>query len=228
MSATVVLGPLTRLGQAVVADRSATTVLAVARHADDVPAVVAATGLDPDDVVDASAGALTDRVRTLGEGPVRLVVAALGPVHPADPSAGRGVDFDADLAAVHRDLAYVDEVLGCGREVEVVLISSVIALAPGADRRYYGGWKCLVEDLLDQRVRRHGGTLAVLYPGRLRPARGGRPWHRLHASYDGLARLAVAPELAPRARRAVGADSRIWLVVRSISFALRSLGLSKG
>ncbi|MCR1786176.1 hypothetical protein KVF89_26835 [Nocardioides carbamazepini] len=219
--ATVLLGPKTRLGRAVVDDRRGSPLLAVARDPADVGAVAAATGLAAADIVDASAGELADRVRALGDGPVRLVVAALGPVHPLEP------DFDADLATVRRDLGYVDEVLACGRPVEVVLVSTVIALAPGDDRRYYGGWKCLLEELLQQRVTRTGGRLAVLYPGRLRPGRGGPPWHRLHASYERLARIALDPGLRP-AGRTVGADARIWLAVRSISFAFRSLSLSSG
>ncbi|MDQ6523326.1 hypothetical protein RB608_06945 [Nocardioides sp. LHD-245] len=220
-AATVLLGPKTRLGRAVVDDLSGSALLAIARDPADVDAVAAATGLPQADIVDASEGGLADRVRTLGDGPVRLVVAALGPVHPVEP------DLEADLVAVRRDLAYVDEVLACGRPVEVVLVSTVIALAPGDDRRYYGGWKCLLEELLQQRTARDGATLAVLYPGRLRPGRGGAPWHRLHASYDRLSRTALDPDLGD-ARRTVGADARIWLAVRSISFAFRSLNLSSG
>ena len=222
MSATVVLGPKTRLGRELVRRLGPAPVLAVARDAADVPAVAAATGLGTDDIVDASTGKLGARVAALGDGPVRLVVAALGPVHPVEP------DFDADLAAVRRDLAYVDEVLASGRPVEVVLVSTVIALAPGDDRRYYGGWKCLLEQLLEQAVARHGASLAVLYPGRLRSGGAARPWQRLHASYDRLARVALDESTAAGARRTVGADSRIWLLVRSISFALRSLGFSTG
>jgi hypothetical protein len=220
-SATVLLGPKTRLGRAVVDVRRGSPLLAVARDAADAVSVADATGLGPAAVVDASDGTLAERVRALGDGTVRLVVAALGPVHPVEP------DFEADLAAVRRDLGYVDEVLACGRRVEVVLVSTVIALAPGDDRRYYGGWKCLLEELLQQRVDRHGARLAVLYPGRLRAGRGGLPWQRLHASYDRLARVALDPDLGA-VGRTVGADSRIWLAVRSISFAIRSLSLSSG
>jgi hypothetical protein len=222
MSATVVLGPKTRLGREVVRRLGAAPVLAVARDGGDVSAVAAATGLGTLDIVDASTGKLGARVAELGDGPVRLVVAALGPVHPVEP------DFESDLAAVRRDLAYVDEVLASGRTVEVVLVSTVIALAPGDDRRYYGGWKSLLEQLLEQHVARHGASLAVVYPGRLRSGRAAQPWQRVHASYDRLARVVLDADTSAGVRRTVGADSRIWLAVRSISFALRSLGLSTG
>lgn len=222
MTLTVVLGPKTRLGQAVIAELAGRPVLAVARDAADVTAL----GLAPDAVIDVTSGSLTDRVSTLSDGPVRLVIAALGPVHPVEP------DFDADLAAVQRDLAYVDEVIASGRAVQIVFVSSVIALAPGDDRRYYGGWKNLLEHLLEQRIAAAGhdnstrSSLAVLYPGRLRSGRAGKPWHLLHASYGTLSRAVLDGDLDMNSRRTLGVDSRIWLAVRSVSFVFRSLTLS--
>ncbi len=219
MTPTVLIGPKTRLGQAV-QQEARDSVLVLARDASDVAGVVA-TGFSPQSIVDASTREVAARVAALPAGPVRLIVAALGPVHPVEP------DFEADLAGVQRDLGYVDQVLASGRQVEVVLISTVIALAPGADRRYYGGWKALVEELLAHRVAQAGSSLTVLYPGRIREGRAARPWHLLHVSYPGLARVALGDH-SDSTRRTVGVDSRIWLAVRSISFAVRSLGFSTG
>ncbi len=225
MSVTVIVGPKTRLGRELVARLAGSPVLAVARDAADAEVVAAlpgfrdATGVQ---VVDGAAGGLTAAVAALGSGPVRLVVAALGPVHPETPRTAY------DAAGVARDLRFVEQVLAAGRPVQVVLVSTVIALAPGQDRRYYGGWKSLVEQqlqqLVDDRVAAGGeAELSVLYPGRLLDAAERRGRLRLHTSYARLASAVLAVSPGRPVARPVGADSRIWLWVSSISLALRSL-----
>jgi hypothetical protein len=112
--------------------------------------------------------------------------------------------------------------------VQVVLISTILALAPGEDRRYYGGWKALIEQQLQQLVddtRAAGGsaTLSVLYPGRLLDESRRSGHLRLHTSYSRLARQALSTDPRQATGRLMGTDSRIWLFVRCISFAFRSL-----
>ncbi|HVK28896.1 MAG TPA: hypothetical protein VM575_11175 [Nocardioides sp.] len=223
MTGVVVVGPKTRLGREVVAQLSGEPLLAVARDAADAAVVAGLPGLDASRVVDAAAGQLSERVAALGSGAVRLVITALGPVHPEAPRTSY------DAAAVVRDLGFIEQVLAAGRPVRVVLVSTVIALAPGADRRYYGGWRSVVEQQLQQLVderNRAGGrvTLSVLYPGRLLDAAERRGRLRLHTSYQSLAARALATGASEReVERIVGIDSRIWCAVRSISLALRSL-----
>lgn len=194
----VVLGSGTRLGQAVVAAAGDRDVRAVTTSSRPTLAP-SAVGL----VGESSA-------------PVEVVVCALGPVHPTEARS------NDDMAAFQRDLGVVAGVLdeSGDRQVSIVLVSTVIALAPGDDRRYYGGWKNLVEGELRDLVASHAhhAGLAVLYPGRL--VDGGS---RFHASY---ARLAARIEslLAGRSVPAVvGLDARAWLAVATLRTALRSL-----
>lgn len=208
---TVVLGPKTRFGRALVDRLGGEPLVLVAR--DDADAaelrglfagVTVATGAE-----------LADAVRASGADRVRLVVAALGPVHPVAPA------YDADAAGVARDLGLVRDILAGTLPVHVVLVSTILALAPGEDRRYYGGWKGVVEQQLRQLAedRQAAGTatsLSVLYPGRLTLSGSG-----LHASYSRLVDAAL--RIREGQSRIVGLDTRIWLLVRSISFALRSL-----
>ncbi|TWG91854.1 hypothetical protein L615_007700000100 [Nocardioides sp. J9] len=222
-SPVVLVGPKTRLGREVVAQLDGAPVLAIARDALDASQVAEIPGLTPADVVDASTRDLAPRVTDLGRGPLRVVVAALGPVHPETPRTSY------DACGVVRDLGFVKQVVAAGRPVRIVFVSTVLALAPGPDRRYYGGWKSVVEQQLQQLVDEccaAGGdaTLSVLYPGRLVDAAERRGRLRLHASYQALARRVLATSAEARSvDRTFGADSRIWLIVRSISFALRSL-----
>lgn len=222
MTATVVIGPRTRLGREVLRQVDGTAALAVARHADDAALVGVIPELGSATVVDASTDDLRARVAALGDGPVRLVVAALGPVHPETPRTAQ------DAPSVLRDLAFVEQVLDAGRPVRVVLVSTVLALAPGEDRRYYGGWKAVVEQqlqqLVDERTTAGGdASLSVVYPGRLLDAAERRGRLRLHTSYARLAEIVLTKAVAAPSGRPVGADSRFWLLVNSISLALRSL-----
>ncbi len=211
----VVVGPRTRVGRSLLALREG-PVLAVSRHADDTAALA---GADVLDVEDDDLG-----TRLAGASAVDVAVCALGPVHPGAP------DHDRDVAGLRRDLGLLRRVLAAadGRAVRIVLVSSVVALAPTPDRRYYGGAKSLVEQLLLELVAAHPhARLDVLYPGRLLAAgEGTRPWHRLHARFD---RVAAHVERALRAsqplgrRRVVGLDARLWLAVRSLSLVVQGL-----
>lgn len=216
---TVVLGPKTRFGQALVARvRQSEPVLLVARDAADAAGLETMFSASGDvQVADASQGGLTSAIKASGASQVRLVVAALGPVHPEQPA------YDVDGAAVGRDLALVTQVLDAGVPVQVVLVSTILALAPGEDRRYYGGWKGVVEQQVRQLVEEHpGATLSVLFPGRLVEP-GARVWQRVHASYARLVSVTLALPSDRGVSRLVGLDTRIWLLVKSVSFALRSL-----
>ncbi len=213
MSTTVVIGPKTRVGRAV-AERLRGTgenVALVARHADDVVALADAAGGGVR-VIDAST---TDLGAAVGRPDhLRIVVAALGPVHPETP------DVAADAAGVVRDLAMIEQLLDTGAPTQVVLVSTILALAPQEDRRYYGGWKSLVEQQLDHLVGLRGSrcTMSVLHPGRLADGR-----HPTKASFDRVAEVALAMPADRRRSRLVGRDTRIWLLLRSISLAARSL-----
>ncbi|KRB77713.1 hypothetical protein ASE01_05790 [Nocardioides sp. Root190] len=222
MTATVLIGPRTRLGREVLRRTKGTDVLALARHAEDAALVSALPELGAAAVADGSSTDLRACVAGLGTGPVRVVVAALGPVHPETPRAA------VDAPAVLRDLAFVEQVLDAGRPVRVVLVSTVLALAPGEDRRYYGGWKAVVEQqlqqLVDDRTAAGGdASLSVVYPGRLLDAAERKGRLKLHTSYSTLARIVLTKLDGAPSGRPVGIDSRFWLLVNSISLALRSL-----
>lgn len=216
---TVVLGPKTRFGRALVERlRASEHVLLVARDGAD--AAVLSETFAPGalvQVADGSLGELGSAIKASGATRVRLVIAALGPVHPEQPA------FDVDGPAVSRDLGLVAQVLEVGLPVQVVLVSTIIALAPGEDRRYYGGWKGVVEQQVRQLVdERPEATLSVLYPGRLVEP-GARVWQRVHASYARLVTVALGLPPERGVSRLVGLDTRIWLLLRSVSFGARSL-----
>lgn len=204
---TIVTGPRTRAGVAVV-ERSVSqgdTVHVMARHADDHAALSGGdvTVLRVDQDVD---------LLGAGDGPVRLVVCALGPVHPDSAP----VDAELEEAHVRRDLVAIERILAAtsDRDVAVVLISSIIALAPGPDRRHYGGWKCVVEQRLAAVVARTAprATFSVVYPGRLVDGPARRRVPGLHTTYRGLA--AAVDDLGRSSRtRISGVDARLWLVV---------------
>lgn len=213
MSTTVLFGPKTRVGRAVVERLRGTgeDVVLVARGAADASALASATG-DGVRVVDGGRDDLGAAVG--GTDRLRIVVAALGPVHPETP------DVAADAAGVVRDLALIEQVLDTGARTQVVLVSTILALAPKQERRYYGGWKSLVEQQLDHLVGLRGDrcTMSVLHPGRLSSRQ-----HRTKASFDRVAEVALSLDPDRSVSKLVGRDTRIWLLLRSISLAGRSL-----
>ncbi|MET0928953.1 MAG: hypothetical protein ABWX74_05515 [Aeromicrobium sp.] len=211
----IVVGPRTRAGQAVV-ERSIARgddIFVAARHDADAAALAGGetTVLRVDQGVDLLAQ---------DAGPVRILVCALGPVHPEEARAAE------DTAAFLRDLGFIERLLVAisGRPASVVLISTVIALAPGDDRRYYGGWKCLVEQQLAESIDRLAprASFSVVYPGRLvdGPARF---VPGLHASYRRLA--ATVDGLADGCcrSRVVGLDARLWMAARGLKLLISSL-----
>jgi nucleoside-diphosphate-sugar epimerase len=211
---TIVVGPRTRAGRAVAEHAAARgdAVHLLARHADDSAALDGgdATILRIDQDVD---------LLGAGDGPVRVVVCALGPVHPDSPRTDDDAHFLRDLGAIERLL-----VATAGRPVGVVLISSVIALAPGPDRRYYGGWKCVAEQRLADVVARTSprATFSVVYPGRLVDGPARRRVPGLHTTYRGLA--AVIALIGGSSRtRVSGVDARLWLVVHGARLLLTSV-----
>lgn len=214
---TIVTGPRTRAGAAVVerALANGDSVHVLARHADDHAALSGGdvTVLRVDQDVD---------LLGAGDGPVRLVVCALGPVHPDVAHA----DAELESAHVRRDLGAIERLLVAtsGRPVGVVLVSSVIALAPGSDRRHYGGWKCLVEQRLASVVARTSprATFSVVYPGRLVDGPARRRVPGLHTTYRGLA--AAVDILGRSARtRISGIDARLWLVMHGARLLLTTV-----
>ena len=214
---TVVLGPKTRLGSALLAGADPTT-YAVARDDSD-RAELASCGAT---VIDAhTSGPMLDTRPSA----LRIHVCALGPVHP---ETARPED---DASFVDRDLDLVARLLGeaDGREAHVVLVSSILALAPAADRAYYAGWKNVVEAKLASIVAAHpGGRLSVLYPGRLLAAEERtKPWHRMHTTFERLATLMTDVSEGPARSRTVGLDARIWLMTRSASLVVTSLSGSR-
>lgn len=215
----VVVGPRTRLGQQLVQRLApAGRVVVVSRGSGDASAL-AETGAE---IVPA------DVPLELGpDATVHLYVCALGPVHPTDDAAP---DLAADTSAADRDLAFVESVLrSTAADVRVVLVSTVIALAPGADRRYYGGWKGLVEQQVRTLVHdlRPDAGVSVLYPGRLVD---GSPSlsQRLSTDYGRLATIAQRAAVRGTSR-VVGLDARLWLARRLLSLtwaAVRPASLS--
>lgn len=210
---TIVIGPLTRAGRAIseLAVSTGDEVVVVARHDADVAALSgrgATVLLIGDDVA----------LRDDSTGPVRLAVCALGPVHPDS------VQTEVDAEAFVRDLGAIEQILAAtsGRPVSVVLISSIIALAPGADRRYYGGWKCLVEQQLGQTVLGvvPTATYSVVYPGRIADDTR-RP--NLHTTYPRLAQTVASLADGPSRARVSGIDARLWMVVNSLKILIRSI-----
>jgi hypothetical protein len=216
---TVVVGPRTRLGAALLASAgSDQAVYAVARD-------------DRDRAELASSNATV--IGTHATGPLlgdtrpsalRIHVCALGPVHPETAA-------DDDASFVARDLDLVARLLGEaeGREAHVVYVSSILALAPAADRAYYAGWKNVVEEELASLVAAHpGGRLSVFYPGRLMAAQERtRPWHRMHTTFERLATQMNDVSEGPGRSRTVGLDARLWLMARSASLVATSLSGSR-
>ena len=147
---------------------------------------------------------------------VAVVCFALGPVHTGAPRT------DRDLESGFADLDFLQTLLAlyAPQPVHVVYLSSVLALAPRRSRRYYAGWKLLVEGALDAWVARSkGASLSVVYPGRLVEKGGLR--QRVHTPYSRAAELVAKMVLARRVcrRRVVGWDSRILLFLRGLTLS---------
>lgn len=214
----VVMAPKTRLGRELIARamRRDESIVAMARHEADVTAL-ADSGAE---VV--LAGQSMDRGR-----PLQVFVCALGPVHPIEGE--QPVDLAADSAAVDRDLRIIEDLLASRPGAHVVLVSTVIALAPRPDRRYYGGWRGVVERQLRDLAHRHGAEISVLYPGRLIDGNDIKHLReRAYTRYDKLADLAERAAVRPPSSRLVGLDARVWGIVRGLILMFGSLRGSAG
>lgn len=229
---TIVIGARTRLGEAVLrrlADADDDLVL-MARGPDDQaalaqsPAVGARTGSPTSGEPTATIVPIAAIDETLGRcaGPLRVLILAMGPSHATAP--GVVPPLEKDMSDVTRDLRILDAALAGRPGTHVVLVSSILALAPKVDRRYYGGWKGVVEQSVRARTEAARGVLTVLHPGRLTTPEdkaAGRA-ARLATRYDRVAE-AVTEAPATSAQRIVGHDSKIWLLARSIQFLRGSL-----
>ncbi len=208
---TVVLGPRTRLGAEVVraALADGEQVVAVSRHQ-----------RDDEGLRDCAATVLrADALASIPEGPVRLLICALGPVQSEDR---------VTTAEVERDLAVVEALLDRATQAHVVLVSSVLALAPKADRRHYAGWKCLVEDRVRAAAVRRGASLAVFYPGRLVGGSERVPKISVNTRYSKLGSLVGGSSRPKSSSRVIGLDARLWLLVRGAQVAAGAISGSGG
>lgn len=146
-------------------------------------------------------------------GNLQICLCALGPVHPIEPEPL------ADLKGVERDLTALERLVeGVGTGVSrCVLISSVLALAPRAERAYYAGWKSLLAPAVERILSScSDSTLSVLHPGRLiERRRASAPETWLATTYAALAEV-VSESLDRPRRSVVGPDARLWLMSRTL------------
>ena len=154
-------------------------------------------------------------------GPVQVLICALGPLHPGTAQQA------TDSAGVARDLGFLERVLTmAGSRIEsVVLVSTVLTLAPPVDRRYYAGWRGVVEQEMRELVgqKAPGAAVSILYPGRLTEKRDFRHMASLvYTTYRRLAEIADRGGRATTEFRVVGLDARMWLLARSASLGLSS------
>jgi len=155
------------------------------------------------------------------ERPTTVVLAAFGAVHPT--RAG-----DA-FAALERDALAFERFVRTRTDVSalnVLLVSSVLALAPPRHRAEYGGAKNMAESSVERALERHpGATFAVLHPGRLVERKSlARPASLLATTYGDLAQRILDWIERPRPVDAVvGADARAWLVHRALALGVHAL-----
>lgn len=155
-----------------------------------------------------------------------VFVCAFGLAHPEKPDPQRHSERLLHDAALL--FALVRTHAG---GVHVLLVSTVIALAPPRDRCYYAGFKNLAESVVAAQLQGLAGAmLSVFYPGRLveRRSRSG-PAGVLSTPYRTLVRQMVAAARGcSEVNRIVGIDARLWLMANAIRMLLRSMGLSVG
>jgi len=161
-----------------------------------------------------------------GADSLAIHVCALGPVHPA--MSAEAADWAGDAAGVASDLDLLARLLRArsGRPVHVVFVSSVLALASGRRRRYYAGWKCLIEATVERMLDGYPrARMSVLYPGRLVESRSAmRPASLLHGRYPDLAARMIAIAASERgSRRLFGPDARLWLMSRGLRSAFAAI-----
>ncbi len=202
--APVVVGPRTRLGRELVARARARgeTVVVIARHDRDVAALEQEYGADPG-----------VRIRLAGDADrdaaARIWICALGPVQSEDR---------VDPSAVEQELADLAGLVTPG--AHVVLVSTVLVLAPTPDRRYYAGWKSLVEARVRTIATERHAHVSVLHPGRLVDRNAQKSLSDfVHTPYPKLAGLVEGCNSTGPLVRTVGLDARMWLLFRGARVA---------
>ena len=103
-------------------------------------------------------------------------------------------------------------------DVHVVLVSTVVALAPSRDRAYYAGFKNLAEVAVADAFRGLAwARLSVVHPGHLSASPPASLAGRLATPYAALARLLLKMSGSSTASsRVVGLDARLWLFTRML------------
>jgi hypothetical protein len=217
----LIVGPKTRLGQALIERLPVGRTALVARSHDEKGTLRARwpdrTTVERDD--------LADVIRPWRH--VSIFACAIGAIRPGDP---RPEGLAHVLETGTRDLAIVRAAMSAAdsKPVHVIFVSSVLALARARpERASYAGWKLLVEGEFERLVTaQRDARLSVVYPGRLVAAPANLA-SRLSTRYDRLASTLVAAADAPAGRRWIaGVDARLWLLARGLAAGGASLGIS--
>jgi hypothetical protein len=220
-SGALIVGPKTRLGQALIERLPVGRTALVARSHDEHGALRARW---PDRTTVERDG-LADVIRPWHH--LSIFACAIGAIHPGDPRP-EGLAHVWETGA--RDLAIVRAAMiaANSKPVHVIFVSSVLALARARpERAVYTGWKLLVEGEFERLVTaQRDARLSVVYPGRLVEGPAGLA-SRLSTRYDRLAATLVAAASAPAGRRwIVGADARLWLLARGLAAGGTSISIS--
>lgn len=152
---------------------------------------------------------------------VAIIACALGMIHPGESH------FDAESGNALRDIRVLEQVAHAYAAVplRIVMVSSVVALAPPRARTTYGGWKSLLEGAVESAARDAPRTsLAVIYPGRLVERRQiRRPGSLVATSYLNLATMLMGATTRDDDTREIhGVDARLWLAARGSALALQA------
>lgn len=150
-----------------------------------------------------------------------IFVCALGLTHPERPDLPRHAD------RLHRDAALLLALVQSqAAGIHVLLVSTVIALAPPRDRCHYAGFKNLAESVVAAQLQGvEGAMLSVFYPGRLvdRPSAAGMS-ARLATPHEVLAQKMLRTAAGGRpAQCIVGIDARLWLFFHAARMLIQSV-----
>lgn len=147
---------------------------------------------------------------------------ALGPLHPRQPR-----EPSVDFSTVPRDLQGLFSVVNAlhSRRVDIIYVSSVLAISSGPDRFYYSGWKRVIESAIGLALEQHPQAhWMAIYSGRLVPEKSIRsPSSLLATSYAQLAKRMLSQKDNRTARCIVGYDARMLLMQRALATAWSSL-----
>ncbi len=215
----VILGPRTSLGQAVLANGWAKTkqLLLIARTIEEQDSL---SSLYPRATVALASVAQWPELKKYSS--VAVCCCALGIIHPKEP------EWENDIAATSRDLRIIEQVLeSCdGQSVDVLFVSSVVAVTSKRSGRYYAGWKRLLEGAMAGLVGRYpNAKLSAVNPGRLTERRlVSSPQTWLQTPYDTLAGIMIRIMESKRAtQRVIGIDSRLLLLARAVRLTFSAL-----